>query len=420
MAKKNKQDNIMNKFTEEIRKLFNKKLKEKIIETHNRKDPKIRRNFSMQNEAEMQEILLDPVLLRCIELSITATTKHDYYILAKDDRVKAKIESFVNYNLGFKEYSADVLNALLGINNNIAVLTGLKAEPLLILQQDKSDLAFREDTAKRLNELGREYDKINYYNATNIFSTILGLSPLEFVKEELKEKLYLKKFNQAYAKANGKLNQIITFNKDFAAAYLGNSDPSIRMEMTKIIEELTNGTIDELENLIVPIPLDIVNFQDSNRDMQFIERIRQINYSICSAFGVPPSLVGFDETTDPNLANGENQKDTFISISIDKYKTLIEKIFTDIISQTLGISEKVFKFKVGREINDEALERSNQLIRAVEKIGGILQQLGYDIELDQELFKNIGITITKRGTALPINETPVNTPANRLNPTNNN
>jgi len=399
----NNNTKIIKQFGESLRNLFAIKMSKAIEASNNKKDAKVaRNNFNKQGTADFEEMCKDPILLRCIELSIVTSIKHGYHIKCDNDRVKKQIENYVDYELGFDEYSTDVLNALLGVNNNIAILTNKGEVPLLRLQHDKSDKSFMEDNLKALAD--NKYKNLRYYYSTNVFSTKLGLSPLEFVKELLAEKLYLQRFNQAYAKANGKLNQIITFNKDFAAAYLGNSDPVIRDEMSKIIEELTNDTVDKLENLIVPIPLDIVNFQDSNRDMQFIERIRQINYSICSAYGVPPSLVGFDESTDPNLANGENQKDTFISISIDKYKNLIEKVFTFILSSTLGISERNFKFKVGREVNDEDLEKSNQLIKAIEKIGGTVQSLGYDIEIDEQLLANIGMKITKSSRPIIIAE----------------
>lgn len=401
MAKKKEKKKLFAEFGDSIRGLFQKRMSQAIQESNNKKEAKIARNFTTQSEAEKNELLLDAVLLRCIKLSISASTKHGYYIKADDKRVKTQIENFVDYQLGFKEYSGDLLNALLGPNNNVAILTGVGKDPILRLQYEKSDKAFQEETAEKIKEL-RGYDKASYFCATNIFCTRLGLSPLQFARELLAEKLYLQRFNLAYAKANGKLNQIITFNKDFATVYLGQQEPTARAFMDKIIEELVNNTIQELENLIIPIPLEVVNFQDTNRDMQFVERIRQINYSICAAYGVPPSLVGFDETTDPNLANGETQKDTFISLSIDDYKNLLEQIFTDIISRSLGISERKFKFNVGREVNAEALEKSQQLIRAMEKISQPLQQLGYDIDLDEELFKNIGITITRKSAPLPM------------------
>ena len=360
----------------------------------------------------LTSLLDDLVVLRCITLITNLTVSNGYLVKSKFKYQEDAINSFVK-SQSFDTISREILNSILGANGSMLCFFVLDEYNKKIVkresmfwnntqrvtasadEQSKKLTGFQVQTTTKQIIYNINPQDAHLINSINIANDYIGKTPLMHSAKIIQEKLTLANMNRVRGEMMNKIEGFISPKESLFKDLKGNDKLTYLASIGTVVDTIQSNSSNSTENYALLPPVDFVSIQSNNKDMEFIARIRQLNYEICDGFGVHPSLVGFDETTDPNLANGETQKDLFIISTVDHYKTLIENYWTWVIKNMFP--EWEFNFFVGREQTDETIQIRDQLYQSIEAVKK-LKEIGIEVEIDTSLLNKLGIKIKEQKT----------------------
>jgi Inorganic Pyrophosphatase/Phage portal protein len=347
----------------------------------------------------------DEVVSRCIQLIINSVTSGGYKIKASENDI-ALIEKLLTF-LDYEAKTKFVLNSILGSGGDcFAYFAKVEDQNIFNIEssfwqgQRRIEYTINPST-KKIEDLNIKngyfftIDTIRYDNcitcsAVNLSNDFLGLTPLMLVSEQIIEKQTINIANRELATKSGKLDGIFSPNLDFLKNATGRERLESMTQIETAIDMLSQSSNSLKNYAVVNLPLVYQRIQSSPAEMQYKERIEQINYAICAAFGVPPSLVQFSTNTDPNLSNAEQYRDNFAELNTNSYKTKLENFWTEVISRVLPNVE--FKFLVAREETDESIALRDQFRQSIEDCLK-LRELGINASPSIEGLEKLGIMI---------------------------
>ncbi len=120
--------------------------------------------------------------------------------------------------------------------------------------------------------------------------------------------------------------------------------------MTQIRENLKWGH-QKHKAIVADGVTDIKQMRDDHNDASFLELRKFTTLKVCTAFGVPRTVLGYVE--DVNMSNGESQYKKFIENTIEPLERELEKIFTE-----LGKDFLQYQFVINSEHIDQIDQRS--------------------------------------------------------------
>lgn len=117
------------------------------------------------------------------------------------------------------------------------------------------------------------------------------------------------------------------------------------------IKDALQGGHNKHKTVASPAVTDVKKFDDRN-DMDHEVRRRYTTERICSAYGVPRTILGYIE--DVNHSNGESQYTKFIENTIRPWETILEEVF----DQLLAYFQENAEFNIIDEHIDDLSQRS--------------------------------------------------------------
>ena len=127
--------------------------------------------------------------------------------------------------------------------------------------------------------------------------------------------------------------------------------------MTQIRQALQGGH-NKHKSIVADSVADIKTIRNDHNDADFIALRNFTTKKVCTAFGVPKTLLG--DTEDVNHANGESQLKKFIEGTIEPWERELEQIFTALSKDFLG-----YDFVINSEHIDQIEQRSKLAIENV-------------------------------------------------------
>ena len=366
----------------------------------------------------------DATAIRCIELITNYTTNNGYLVKSKFLYRQDAMNSFLR-DQKIESVNIEILNSILGVNGAILCffvesLTGYEVvrEPFYIHGKRRIDIEIEPNTRTVISYKvkNKETNNIIYsvnvedcflINPLNLENDFVGKTPLMYAHEAISEKIDLSIFNRETSQNAGRLQGTLSPKVELLKGLAPAEQLEYTILMGSTVDQIQTSTENKYQNYAFLPPHDFNRTQSSNTEMQFSERIRSLKYDICDFFGVPPSLVNFDESTAPSLNNGETNKDIFIQGTVNKYKTILEQYWTWLLSRTFTDWE--FEFFIGREQTDESLQIRESLHKTIET-AQLLNKIGIEVDIDTSLLNKIGLTIREKKdlTGVVVNTEEIN------------
>lgn len=388
------------------------------------------KNFDLTQEGLLQ-LLNDEVAVRCSQLIINSVLSGGYKVKCQDESKTRLIENLIN-NIGYEQKTEFLLNSTLTTGGDCFAYFekkdngkyNLKIESMfwngrqrLTLEADPQSneltgkITIKNGFFSKIDDVSLE-DCI-VFQSINLNNYYIGITPLMLVANKIIEKQTLESMNKEIASKSGRLEGIFSLKTD----WLKDISPIDRInqlaDMETIIDELSNSSTNLRNYAIVNLPLEYQKIQSTPAEMQYRERIEQINYAICTAFGVPPSLVQFSSNNDPNLANAGQYRDNFAELNTNYYKSKIEKFWKEVIKKVLPDIE--FEFFVSREETDESIALREQFRQSIEDCK-TLRELGINAKPSLKGLELLGIEIdnqeSEEYTVVDAIDSSVKTPNN--------
>ena len=368
--------------------------------------------FTSDYRTDLQLLLVasyDTIVSRCIKLIINSTLSGGFKIKAKDETQQKLLDNIVA-KLDINLNSKFLIRASLGAGADcIAYLvedeqlgfklhtesTNWHAYRRLVYQVNPytkkihGDIQVVDSMKSPIATISR--DKVILFNCDNLQNDYLGFTPLMEVYRRVVEKNILIDNNIALGKDGNRLFGVFSPKLDMIKGASPSEQSQLLMEIENAVRVLGNNADSNLKNYAyLSLPFDYTRTQATNIENAYLDTVRQINYEICSAFGVPPSLVQFDPANDPNLSNSAQYRDNFSELNTNDMKSKLEIFWTDIIKMLVPNIE--FSFYISREETDESIALRDQFRENI-KACLDLQKLGINAKPDIKGLEALGIVI---------------------------
>lgn len=128
-----------------------------------------------------------------------------------------------------------------------------------------------------------------------------------------------------------------------------------------------------------PLPMEIKNLTLTPAEMQTIDVLKYLDIVMGGAYSTSLSILGRSDGV--NYANGEQNADNFYQLAVETIKARIEDITQRLMKQLLPDYDEVSNpFKFCKEINDEDIKQSDQILVTLKEVAPVVQSLGYKIK----------------------------------------
>jgi hypothetical protein len=368
--------------------------------------------FDYRTDAKtVAQASVDGVVSRCIQLIVNSTLSGGYRIKTENPNHYDLLDKVIK-QLDFITNSKFLLNSILGTGGDVVSYLYLRGDGEIGLNcestfwQGSQRLKYTINPATKKIEGNievvkngfqnlKELDstKVFFFQSPNIANDYLGLTPLMVVTNKVIEKQRLSDMNSALALRGGKLDGILAPKESFLKDLDPNRKIDEMIETQNAVEVLAESNSGMQNFAIVSLPLEYTKIEATNHEMQLTAVINQINYEICASFGVPPSLVQFSDTTDPNLSNASQYRDNFAELNTNDFKNKLEVFWRDILHSMYPEIE--FEFFVSREETDESVLLRDQFRATIDDCIK-LQSLGVDALPDFAGLEKLGIVINHK------------------------
>jgi hypothetical protein len=374
---------------------------------------KINLRLASDDRVNPQEVLLaskDGIVNQCVKLIINSTLSNGYILKCKYKNQEEKISKLID-KIDFKKQSKKILNSILGSNGDIFSFVSedkdgnleLIVESVfkqgykrILLNIDKSHnqlinkIIVQNETQNKLYTLDIDYVH-QVVSPHNLDNELLGQTPLMLIYHRVIEKMAWIKTSKNRGLKGGVQEGIFTPPDNIFDGVDLKDKLNYLAEFSNTITVLNEQEKKSyLSYATSPIPLKFLSLSRSNLDEQYLENIRDINYEICSTYGVPTSLVQFHPDTDPNLSNSSQYRDNFAELNTNEYKTVLEEFWNWFLKTQFPFYE--FELVIGREQTDETIKLRDQLFKSIEACEK-LQGIGINAKPKLELIEKLGLEL---------------------------
>jgi HK97 family phage portal protein len=264
-----------------------------------------------------------------------------------------KIESILNYNRTFRRLKAKIIQfeRITGNAYLLIVKTTGGDKPIGFDVIDPRTMSVVVDQygtiikwLQRVKGNVQEYQPneiLHYKTDDDPNSSVFGLSPLEPVIWEARSDLSAMISNYALH-ANDSVP---------GAQYILDDSLSDeqKVKVTDSIKAQLKGPENKHKSISVQGVKEIKTIGLSPKDMEFISQRKFTTEKICSAYGVPKSILGYID--DVNLANGQEQTKKLWEGTISPAQENFAEFINQVMLPALGINDIMIEFKT-REFDD--------------------------------------------------------------------